>query len=54
MQEMWEYGVEVQVITYKMDGQQGPARNYRSYRELYSVSWTNHSGKDYKTECRYN
>ena len=38
----------MQTITYRMDKQQSPTA---WYGELYSVSVTNHHGKEYEKEC---
>ena len=38
----------MQMIIYKMDKQQGPTLQHR---ELYSISYDNHNGKEYEEVC---
>ena len=41
---------QMQTIIYRMDKQQGPTVQHR---ELYSISWVNHHGKEYEKEYIY-
>ena len=41
------WGYQMQTIVYRTDRQLGPTGQHR---ELYSISWINHNGKEYEKE----
>ena len=42
------WGQQMQAVMYRMDRQKGPTVEHR---ELYSISYLKHTGKEYEKEC---